>query len=67
VVWRPGWNAVSLLPDYPRQSCLSGVSADSKLVLQQRHKGQRKRNGLAYTSRQTTRDAAKRYLEQIGA
>jgi hypothetical protein len=66
VIWKPGWNSLSLLPDYPRPSTLAQVAADSKRVLQQRHKGQRKRNGLAYTSRQETRDAAKRYLDMVG-
>jgi hypothetical protein len=66
VIWKPGWNSASLLPDYPRPSTLAQVAADSKLVLQQRHKGQRKRNDSAYKSRQSTRDAAKRYLEMVG-
>ncbi len=65
-VWSPGWNSASLLPDYPRPSTLATVSEDSKRVLQQRHKGNRKRNGLVYTSRQTTRTKAKQYLEQVG-
>lgn len=25
VVWRPAWNAQSLLKDYPRQSCLADL------------------------------------------
>ncbi len=66
VVWKPGWNSLSLLPDYPRPSTLAQVAADSKLVLQQRHKGQRKRNGSAYAARQATYTAAKRYLETVG-
>ncbi len=66
MVWRPGWNSLSLLPDYPRPSTLAQVAADSKLVLQQRHKGQRKRNGSMYNARAATYLAAKQYLEDIG-
>jgi hypothetical protein len=65
-VWAPGWNSASLLPDYPRPSTVAGVAADSKLVLQQRHKGQRKRNGSLYNARAATYAAAKQYLKETG-
>jgi hypothetical protein len=66
VVWDGTRNSPSLLSDYSRPSSLASVAADSKIVLQQRHKGHRQRNGSAYKARQATYQAAKQYLAEVG-